>query len=83
MVAPEKALGENVLSIIGKPKFQQLIEFKADVPKVKISGFVTKSVPSGSMNPSKLNKEQVFFYLNKRPIDIPRKFKNLFSEIYK
>ena len=35
------------------------------------------------MNPSKLNKEQVFFYLNKRPIDIPRKFKNLFSEIYK
>lgn len=35
------------------------------------------------MNPSKLNKEQVFFYLNKRPIDMPRKFKNLFSEIYK
>ena len=48
-----------------------------------MNGYITKSVPSGSMNPSKLNKEQVFFYLNKRPIDIPRKFKNLFSEIYK
>jgi len=48
-----------------------------------VNGYITKSVPSGSMNPSKLNKEQVFFYLNKRPIDIPRKFKNLFSEIYK
>jgi len=83
MTSPEKALGDNILSVIGKPKFSQLIEFKAEVPKVKINGYVTKSVPSGSMNPSKLNKEQVFFYLNKRPIDIPRKFKNLFSEIYK
>jgi DNA mismatch repair protein PMS2 len=35
------------------------------------------------MNATKLNKDYVFFYLNKRPIDLPRKFKNLFSDIYK
>jgi DNA mismatch repair protein PMS2 len=83
MVAPEKALGENILSVMGRPKFSQLIEFKAEVPKVKVHGYVTKTVPSGSMNASKLNKDYVFFYLNKRPIDLPRKFKNLFGEIYK
>eukprot|EP00347_Sterkiella_histriomuscorum_P004217 403361297 len=30
-----------------------------------------------------IKHQQIFFYLNKRPIDIPRKFKNLFSEIYR
>ena len=60
-----------------------MIEFKAECPKVKVSGFVTKTILSGSMNGSKINKEQIFFFLNRRPIDIPRKFKNLFTEMYK
>jgi DNA mismatch repair protein PMS2 len=67
----EKALGENILAVIGKPKFQQLIEFKADCPKVKVTGYVTKTIISGSMNSSKISKEQNFFFLNRRPIDIP------------
>ena len=35
------------------------------------------------MNNNKINKDMTFFYLNKRPIDMPRKFKSLFSEMYK
>jgi DNA mismatch repair ATPase MutL len=35
------------------------------------------------MGSSKLNKEQIFFFLNKRPIDMPRKFKQLFIDTYK
>jgi DNA mismatch repair protein PMS2 len=79
----EKALGENILAVIGKPKFQQLIEFKADCPKVKVTGYVTKTIISGSMNSSKISKDQNFFFLNRRPIDIPRRFKTLFADMYK
>ncbi len=35
------------------------------------------------MNNNKLSKEQIFFYLNKRPIDMPRRFKAAFSDVYK
>jgi DNA mismatch repair protein PMS2 len=35
------------------------------------------------MNGSKINKEQIFFFLNRRPIDMPRKFKSLFTDIYR
>ncbi|CDW77338.1 mismatch repair endonuclease pms2-like [Stylonychia lemnae] len=79
----DKALANNIITVLGKPKFQQLIEFKADLPKVKVTSFITKTVLSGSMNNNKINKDFTFFYLNKRPIDMPRKFKQLFSEIYK
>lgn len=71
-----KAMGENILSVFGKPKYAQLIEFTAELPKVNMFGFVTKTVLSGSMsNNSKINKDLMFFYLNNRPIDMPRKFK--------
>jgi DNA mismatch repair ATPase MutL len=76
-------MGDNILAVIGSKKFGQLIEFSAEVPKVTLIGFLTKTILSGSMNGSKLNKEQVFFYLNRRPIDMPRKFKTLFSEMYR
>lgn len=68
---------------MGKAKFDKLIAFNADVPKVKVSGYVTKSIISGSMNGSNLNKDSTFFFLNRRPIDIPRRFKLLFTELYK
>lgn len=35
------------------------------------------------MTSSKASIELVFFYLNKRPIDIPRKFKGVFTEVYR
>ena len=53
------------------------------MPKVKVQGFLTKSVLSGSMNQNKMSKEQTFFFLNKRPIEMPRKFKLLFTELYR
>jgi len=61
-----------------------LVEFKADLPRVKVSGFLTKTIISGSMaSNSKISKEQTYFYLNKRPVDMPLKVKQLLSDIYK
>lgn len=78
-------MGENLLSVLGKPKFQQLVYFSADLPKVKLEGYVTKTVLSGSVggSGSKLNKEQTFFYLNRRPVEMPKRFRSLFTEVYK
>lgn len=54
----EKALGENLLAVIGKQKFEKLIYFKAEVPMVILSGYVTRTMVSGSMyNGTKLSKE--------------------------
>ncbi len=73
------------MTVFGKPKFDKLIQFQAELPKVQAYGYLTKTILSGSMsaNGSKLQKELIFFYLNKRPIDMPRKFKSLFTEIYR
>ena len=57
-VTHEKALGENLLAVIGKPKFEKLVYFKAEVPMVILSGYVTRTMVSGSMySGTKLSKE--------------------------
>jgi DNA mismatch repair protein PMS2 len=50
---------------------------------VKVNGYLTKSILSGSMSSNKVSKDLTFCYLNRRPIDMPRKIRQLFSDIYK
>jgi DNA mismatch repair protein PMS2 len=71
------------LAVLGKQRYSQLAAFHADCPKVKIAGYITKTVLSGSMSSAKVSKETMFCFLNGRPIDLPRKMKQLFSEMYK
>lgn len=50
-------LKDNICSILGKPKFKQLIKFEAELPLVKVSGYLTQTILSGSMGSSKITKE--------------------------
>ena len=65
-------LKENIISILGKKKTQQLIEFNCDVPHCKISGFITKYISSGSLSQPKVNKDGIHWFLNMRPVDLPK-----------
>ena len=44
---------------------------------------MTKTVLSGSVTAPKMQKENSFCFLNGRPIDLPRKMRQLISELYK
>jgi DNA mismatch repair protein PMS2 len=73
---------DNIQSILGKPKFKQLIKYDGEFPKVTVSGYVTQTVLSGSVSAGgKTN--QNYCFLNKRPIDMPKKMRALFTEIYR
>ena len=50
---------------------------------VSISGYITKSLLSGSMQGSKTAKDNYYCFLNGRPVDIPRKFKQILTDIYR
>ena len=78
-----QTLGENILSVLGKQRFGQLASFRAECPKVLIAGYITKTMLSGSVGSTTVSKDTVFCFLNSRPIDLPRKFKQLFSDLYK
>lgn len=52
------------------------------MPGVKLSGYLTKTILSGSMT-AKVSKDQLYCFLNGRPIDMPKKIKNLLSELYR
>ena len=78
-----KPFSENIISVLGRQKFKQLVEFSADLPKVKIRGFMTRTVLSGSVTAPKVSKEGTFCFLNCRPIDMPRKMRTLVGELYK
>ena len=56
-------------------------EFTCELENICIYGYLTKTVLSGSVY--KLTKELTYCYLNFRPIDLPRKFKNLIQDLYK
>lgn len=77
------SFSDNIIAVLGRQKFKQLVEFAADLPKVKVRGFMTKTVISGSITAPKLTKEGTFCFLNCRPIDMPRKMKTLVGELYK
>ena len=66
--------------MLGKSKFQNLAEFICELPTVQFYGYLTKTILSGSV--FKVNKECTFFYLNFRPIDLPRRIKALLQQLY-
>lgn len=68
---------DNIITVLGRQKFKQLVEFSTDLPKVKVRGFMTRTVLSGSCTASKLSKDSTFCFLNSRPIDMPKKMKSL------
>lgn len=74
----QSTLGENIVSVLGKQRFSQLAPFSSECPKVGICGYITKTVLSGSVQSNKVSKDSVFCFLNRRPIDLPRKMKQLF-----
>ena len=80
-----KLLSDNIIAVLGKIKHSTLIDFEAkDLPHgVKIKGYLTKTILSGSMGSAKVSKDSIFCYLNERPIDMPRKMKTLLTELYK
>jgi DNA mismatch repair ATPase MutL len=79
----QSTLGENIVSVLGKQRFSQLAPFSSECPKVRICGYITKTVLSGSVSSNKVSKDSVFCFLNRRPIDLPRKMKQLFQDTYK
>ena len=79
----KKPFSDNIIAILGRQKFKQLVEFSANLPKVKIRGYMTRTVLSGSANGPKMTREGTFSFLNCRPIDMPRKMRMLLGEMYK
>ena len=75
-----QSLGLNIQQVLGKSKFQNLAEFSCELSTVKFYGYLTKTILSGSV--SKVNKECTYFYLNFRPIDLPKKIKGLLQQLY-
>ena len=48
---------DNICSILGKPKFNKLIKYEVDLPSVKMSGYLTQTILSGSVAASKTAKD--------------------------
>ena len=44
---------------------------------------MTRTVISGSVSATKINRDGLFCFLNCRPIDMPRKMRALVTEMYK
>lgn len=44
---------------------------------------MTKYIPSGSLNYAKLNKDGIYWYLNSRPVDLPKKVVDCFMDMLK
>ena len=76
-------LKENIVTIMGRKKTQQLIEFNCELPHWKIDGFITKYISSGSLTLSKINKDGIHWFLNMRPVDLPKKIIAWFIDIYR
>ena len=49
----------------------------------RIEGYGTKMILSGSMQSTLLKKDIIFFYVNKRPINMNKKMIHVLSELYK
>jgi hypothetical protein len=63
-----RLLGQNILTVLGKVKFSNLTEFQMlELPHgIKIEGYLTKTVLSGSMSASvsKVSKDCIYCFLN-------------------
>jgi len=48
----------------------------------RMEGFATKSVTSGSMK-SQYKKDMIYFFVNKRPVNLSKKFTLLLGQLYR
>jgi len=49
---------------------------------VRMEGYATKSITSGSMK-SPYKKDMVYFFVNKRPVNLSKKFTMLLGQLYR
>jgi len=79
---PNPKVRDNILSVLGKKVYETLGEVKIETDYFKMEGYATKSVTSGSMK-SSYKKDMLYFFVNKRPVNLNKKFVNLLSQIYR
>jgi len=82
---PEESLSNRILKILGKKILDAVMEFECNLTETfQIKGFLMKNINSGSGKENLwLKKNMVYFYLNKRPIDPPKRFLYVLGEIYR
>ena len=90
-------LQDNIIAVLTKKIFDTLGEIKHHSDDLKylriincyikllfrIEGYATKMILSGSMQSTLLKKDIIFFYVNKRPINMNKKMIHVLSELYK
>lgn len=81
----EDNLSNRVLKVLGKKILDSLIEFECKLAEnFFVKGLIMKNINSGSGRENVwLKKNMTYFYVNRRPINPPKKFFNVLSEIYK
>ena len=81
----DDSLSNRILKVLGKKVLDSLIEFECKLTETfTIKGFLMKNINSGSGKENLwLKKNLLYFYLNRRPINPPKKFQNVLAEIYK
>lgn len=78
-------LSNRVLRVLGKKVLDALIEFECQLSeKFYVKGLIMKNINSGSGKENLwLKKNMAYFYINRRPINPPKKFMTILSDIYK
>ena len=78
-------LSTRILKVLGKKILDTLIEFQCNLTETfTVQGYVTKNINSGSGKENIwLKKNTLYFYVNRRPINPPKKFQTVLSDIYK
>jgi len=79
---PNPRVRDNILAVLGKKIFETLGEVKIETDYFKMDGYATKSLTSGSMK-SSYKKDMLYFFVNKRPVNLNKKFVVLLSQIYR
>jgi len=79
---PNPRTRDNILAVLGKKIFETLGEVKIETDYFKMDGYATKSLTSGSMK-SSYKKDMLYFFVNKRPVNLNKKFVVLLSQIYR
>ena len=75
---------DKIERILGNKITENLEYFQCNNEEVKINGYILKNIISGSLKVNSwLQKNILYFYLNKRPINPVKKIVNILNEVYK
>ena len=75
-----EAVKTNLSKVFAKQRIQNIEGFECCFSDISVQGYLTK--PSTSQC-TKLKKENCLAYLNKRPINLPKRLRLLFNELYR